>query len=265
MGSMSMDAHKALSQVCAHLEAGEAVCLLTLVEVQGTAPRAAGAKMAVLGNGTTVGTLGGGTLEQEARRIALEVLERGRARLVELGNHEDCGGRVRIFADPLLPLASLVIVGAGHVGQALAQAASLAGFQALLLDDRPDQGEDVCQVTSMQDVFANTRIRPSTRVVIATRSHDLDLKVLRQALALPCAYIGLLGSRRKRETFFTTLRQEGVSEKDLARIRCPVGLDIRARSPGEIAISILAELIALQHKQGNAPISGSFPKVPHTP
>jgi len=237
------------------LEQGGTGVVATLVDRTGPGARAVGTKMLVTDQGTTIGSLGGGVLDGVVIQKAADVAQNGKPVLLtvepEQQDGEVCGSRVQVFLEPLASGPSVVIIGAGHVGRSTAVIARQAGFRVTLADDRPadEVGEGVF-VCNPDAFFRDLPIAKTTGIVICTRSHTLDYAVLQQALETPAAYIGLLGSRRKKESFFARLQQDAVVEKDLARIITPVGLAIGAETPQEIGISIIAQLIALYRDAG---------------
>lgn len=164
------------------------------------------------------------------------------------------GGTVRVFVETVVPPDTLFLFGGGHVGRELAPLAALAGFRTVVLDDRrefagrerfPAAAETVV-LDSYENCCDGLNIGQSGYVVIMTRGHSFDREVLASALKTPARYVGMIASRRKRETIFRSLREEGVSGEALAGVRSPIGLDIGARTPFEIAVSIVAELIAVR-------------------
>ena len=165
---------------------------------------------------------------------------------------------LQCYSIPLQPTPRLLICGAGHIGQALAPMAVTAGFKVSVLDDRPEllsanrfsAPVETIMITEFQGCLQYQQITPVTFVLIATYDHLHDQVVLQQALASVAGYIGMVGSRRKREELFTELRRNGVSEDTLSRVRCPVGLSIGAETPAEIAVSTLAEMIAFRRGKG---------------
>ncbi|WP_309474838.1 XdhC family protein [Dissulfurirhabdus thermomarina] len=253
-----------LSEAVRLRDRGEPCVLCTIVQCLGSSPRKAGARMLVRADGTTTGTIGGGPLEAEMRRVALEVLAGGEPRTVpyELTAPEGglaCGGRVLVFVEPLRPAPHLVILGAGHVAGAVADLAPGIGFQVTVVDDRPEYADPArfpgagrVLARSFEAAFQDLAVDAETFVLVATRGHDQDLVALRAALRTPAGYIGLLGSRRKRAALFDVLGAEGFSAEDLARVVTPVGLDIGARTPGEIAVSIAAQLVQ-RRREAHAP------------
>jgi len=238
-------------EIVNRLARGKATVLLTVVQAEGSVPRGAGAKMLVGLNGVVAGTIGGGNFEHEMVTKAAAVLQTGRPALLEYADRQDqglaCGGSYLVFAEPLTMPKRLFILGCGHVGRALARLAEGCGYQVLLFDDRPASGDTAGQyveVADNEDPFAGYDPRSGDALVIAGRSHSVDLQALRAALRKSFSFIGLLGSSRKKKQFFELLEREGVSEETLARIYTPVGLDIGARTPEEIAVAIMAQLIA---------------------
>jgi xanthine dehydrogenase accessory factor len=237
-------------KVTACLNRGVPVVLMTLVRVEGSAPRGPGAKILVGTGGLLAGTIGGGAFEQQMVARAADIMASGEATLLEYedqaGGRLACGGRYTVFAEPLVAPKRLFILGSGHVGMALARLADTCGYQVLLFDDRPcptDATGRYIQLDEYENPFAEHLPRKGDSLVIAGRSHGVDLKALRAALREPFSFIGLLGSSRKKENFFKTLAEEGVGEETLARVHTPVGLDIGARTPDEIAVAIIAQLI----------------------
>ena len=238
------------------IDSGGSGVLVTLVAVEGSAPRTPGAKMLVAGGRVTAGTIGGGSLEQEMIRLAAEVLASGRARLVTYAeNGEDgvaCGGRATVFLEPLCAGNRLFVIGCGHVGRALARLAMDCGLPVTVLDDRKDvhpPDDRFLLLDTYDDPFAGLEVGKRDMVVIAGRSHGVDLQVLRASLATRAGFIGLLGSGKKKAAFFAALGKEGAPDEQLARITTPVGLPIGAHTPVEIAVSIMAQLIEYRNAQ----------------
>ncbi len=236
------------------LDSGGAGTLVTLVGVEGSCPRAPGTKMLVVGGRVVAGTIGGGGLEREMIRLAAEVSASGEARLVTYAENGEnglaCGGRATVFLEPLQQGKRLFVIGCGHVGRSLAGLADSCGRQVFILDDRKQGITGSGQFRLLENYdepFSGLRIGKRDMLVIAGRSHAVDLQTLRAALATEAGFIGLLGSKKKKAAFFATLLQEGVHEEQLARVHCPVGLPIGAHSPAEIAVSIMAQLIEYQN------------------
>lgn len=241
------------------LKAGRKVCIATVIEAHGSTPRGVGAKMAVSSAGETVGTVGGGALEKRVLDKASRLLRTGEASVVEFdlsGESADldsvCGGNLRVFLEAVGEYRRLFIIGAGHVGRALAKAADAAGFAVTLVDDREEflTGKglppSVRLVNAAPGNFERVLdIDRESFAVIATRGHALDKEWLGALSALDLRYVGMVGSSRKIESVYSSLRQEGVPQGFLDRVHAPVGLEIEAETPEEIAVSILAEIIKI--------------------
>lgn len=231
-----------------------------MVRSQGSTPQRAGAKMLVWADGRTVGTIGGGCYENDAFWKAREAIGTGRASLVHYELNDDfaqengliCGGRMDVHIDPLTPAPRLHIIGAGHVGQHLARAAADAGFHIHVVDDREKfanaerfPGAQVV-VAPIPEWLQSADLPASSYVVILTRGHQHDLDAMRALAPRDLKYLGLIGSRAKVARISDALQAEGMAADALARVHAPVGLEIGAVTPAEIAISILAELIAVR-------------------
>jgi len=257
-------------EIGASLERGEAVALATVVRTRGSTPREVGAKMLVRSDGSTLGTVGGGVLEAAIIKAALEALEKGEPRLIQYGLRADkregdygvCGGDMDVFIDVIKPRPLLLLVGGGHVAKPLAKMAHMAGFRIAVLDDReeyanPQRFPDAAQILvgDLKGELERFPLTPETYVVIATRSHETDAEALGAVLDSPAAYIGLLGSRRKVSFIFRALRERGASDEALARVHAPIGLDIGAQTPEEIAVSILAEMVMRRRGGEGKPLS----------
>jgi len=229
------------------LERNEPVALATVIEVRGASPAQVGFKLLVHRDGRAVGNVGGGELEQRVREEAVAALREGRSRLFHSTLREEgpdalgtlCGGDVTFFIEVYNPIPTLLIVGGGHLGQPLAEMAHIVGFQVQVVDVRPERA------TVPQ--FDPAAVTPWTYVVILTQTHLTDEQVLRQVLDTPAAYVGMIGSRRKVQTLLNHLRADGVPEERLAQVRAPIGLDLGGRSPEEIALAILAEVVQVRY------------------
>ena len=255
-----------LASAAEALRLGETVALVTVVRAQGSTPQRAGAKMLVWPDGRTVGTIGGGCYENDAFWKAREAIVSGRPSLVHYELNDDfaqengliCGGRMDVHIDPLAPSPRLYIIGAGHVGFHLARVARDAGFQLHVVDDRekfanPERfpGADVV-VEPIPDWLGRAELPASAYVVVLTRGHQHDLDAVRALAPREFKYLGLIGSRAKIARIFDALRTEGMSSECLERLHAPIGLEIGAVTPAEIAISILAELIAVRRGAATA-------------
>ena len=249
-----------LSAAADALRRGESVALVTVVRAQGSTPQRAGAKMLVYADGRTIGTIGGGCYENDAFWKAREAIASGRQALLHYELNDDfaqengliCGGRMDVHIDPLAPSPHLYIVGAGHVGWHLARVAPDAGFHLHVIDDREKfanaerfPGAEVI-VEPIPEWLQRAEIPASAYVVVVTRGHQHDLDAMRALAPRDLRYLGLIGSRAKVARISDALLAEGMASDSLQRVHAPIGLEIGAVTPAEIAISILAELIAVR-------------------
>jgi xanthine dehydrogenase accessory factor len=242
---------------------------VTVVRSQGSTPQRAGAKMLVWADGRTLGTIGGGCYENDAFWKARESLSSGRPQLLHYELNDDfaqengliCGGRMDVHIDPLTPSPRLFIIGAGHVGHHLARIAGDVGFRIHVVDDREKfanaerfPGAEVV-VQSIPEWLHRADLPASAYVVVVTRGHQHDLEAMRALAARDLKYLGLIGSRAKVARIYDALLAEGMPAECLHRVHAPIGLDIGAVTPAEIAISILAELIAVTRGVDTASMS----------
>ncbi len=238
---------------------GRRGAVATIVNVRGSIPSFKTAKMLVRDDGSIVGTIGGGCVEAEVWQAAREVMESEKPRTMTFDLNQDpkydtglvCGGTLEIFVEPVLPPADLYIFGAGHVATSLYKVARIAGFDVTVIDDREayanrERFPKAQQVISDDFDKAAARLTPggSSYIVIVTRGHRDDMRMLRWAVQTPARYIGMIGSKRKTIAIFKELQKEGLSAHLFDRVHAPIGLDIGAITPEEIAVSIVAELIA---------------------
>ncbi len=243
------------------LERGEMAALVTIVAAHGSTPQRVGAKMLVFPDGRTVGTIGGGCYENDAFWKAREALKARRARLEHYELSDDlaeesgliCGGQMDVFIEPIEPAPRLYIIGAGHVGYQLGQIAPTVGFRLHVVDDRqkfanPERfaAADEVVVEDVAEWARTADIPESAFVVVLTRGHRQDFDVLRGLASRPVRYVGLIGSRAKVARLTDALMVDGVSADWLRQLHAPIGFDIGAVSPEEIAVAILAELIAVR-------------------
>jgi xanthine dehydrogenase accessory factor len=246
--------------------AGKRAVLATIVHTNGSIPSFESSRMLVREDGSIAGTIGGGCVEAEVWAAAKEVLAAETPRKMTFNlNHEArydngliCGGTLEVFVEPILPQPKLYIFGAGHISIALAQAAAMAGFAIAVVDDREQFANrerfpwaDEIH-TNFDSAFDTIKPNLSTYLVVVTRGHRDDMRVLRWALGTDARYIGMIGSRRKVLSVYESLEKEGVDPKRFKDVHAPVGLDIGALTPEEIAISIVAELIAIRRGAGGA-------------
>jgi len=240
---------------------GRKGALATIVNVRGSIPSFETAKMLVRDDGSIVGTIGGGCVEAEVWQAAREVMEQEKPRTLTFNLNNDpkydsglvCGGTLDVFIEPVVPAAELYIFGAGHISLSLYKAARLAGFEITVVDDRESYSNRE-RFPEAKNVHADDfdivmpQLNPgeNSYVVIVTRGHRDDMRVLRWAVGTRAKYIGMIGSQRKVLAIYKELQKEGIAREMLERVHAPVGLDIGAILPEEIAISIVAELIAVK-------------------
>ncbi len=244
--------------------AGLRAALATVIVRKGSTPRKDAAKMLIYEDGRRTGTIGGGCAEAEVCREAMAALLSSKPSLLKFDltgdDAEDggmiCGGSMEVYVEPILPDPTLVIFGAGHVGQCVADIAHTLGFRIYVVDDRIKYASrerfshaDALYVDGWDEVFKQVAVNDSTYLLIVTRGHQYDLACLRFALKSPAKYIGLMGSSRKVNLFFETLEKEGMDPAQFKRVYAPVGIQIGSETPEEIAVSIAAELISIRKQK----------------
>lgn len=244
------------------LDRGESAALVTIVSTTGSTPQRVGAKMLVFGDGRIVGTIGGGCYENDAFWKAREALTSRKAARVKYELDDDfaqetgliCGGQMSVYIEPIEPSPELYVIGAGHVGFHLANMAHEVGFKVHVVDDRekfanrerfPHADEVVTE--DIPSWITRTAIPAHAYVVVVTRGHTNDLDALRALAPRDLRYLGLIGSKAKVARIQDQLLSEGMTPALLTQVHAPIGLDIGAVTPQEIAVSILSELIAVKH------------------
>ncbi len=249
-----------LRELLAATTAGRSVVLATVVGTERSVPRHAGAKMLVFANGDQVGTVGGGEMESRVITAAAEALSERRPRQMDFdlvdpasGDAGVCGGTVTVYLEPYMPQPQLVVIGCGHVGRAVVELAHWLGYRVTALDDRADiadpdalSGADEVLAGPYAETLGRVALAEDAHVVLVTRNVAVDLDVLPIVLASPVRSVGVMGSKRRWDTTRGKLEAMGLPNVDdaaLDRVRSPIGLDIDAETPEEIALSILAELV----------------------
>jgi xanthine dehydrogenase accessory factor len=248
---------------------GRPAALATVIRARGSVPRHATSKMLVFPDGQTVGTVGGGELESKTIEASKEAVHSGQSRLENYslaGPTENavgvCGGEVEVFIEPILPPPTLLVIGCGHVGVAVAHLAKWLGFRVVVSDDR----EELCTPEHIPEadlylpgevaaVLSHTPIDSQTYVVAVTRGFPFDVAALPVLLETEAPYIGVIGSRRRWATTVKELKQMGIDVEALQRVHSPLGLELEAETPEEIAVSIMAEIIMLRNSGSGAPMS----------
>jgi xanthine dehydrogenase accessory factor len=249
-------------QALADLEAtNQAGALCTIVRSQGSTPRHAASKMLVYADGRILGTVGGGEVEQRVIQEAQKAIREGAPRLLEYnmadpsrGDPGLCGGQVEIYVEPILPKPTLVVIGCGHVGKAVASLAHWLGFRVAVSDDRAElctpeavPDADEYHPVPINELAGQIKFTSWTYLVLTTRNAEIDIAGLPALLDTPAAYVGVIGSRRRWAHTQKVLSEAGIAPEKLARVRSPMGLDLKAETPEEIAVSILAEIILLRN------------------
>ena len=243
-------------------KAGVKAALATIVNVRGSIPSYESAKLLVREDGSIFGTVGGGCVEAEVLTAAREVMEVEKPRKLTFNLNNDpsydtgllCGGTLEVFVEPILPIPYLYIFGAGHVSLSLSKIATMAGFATVIVDDREtyankERFPEAAEVYAgeYEEIFRKLEPNSSSFLVAVTRGHRDDMRVLRWAITTPARYVGMIGSKRKvLEIIHFLEEKEGISAEKLVQVHAPIGLDIGAQSPEEIAVSIVAELIAVR-------------------
>jgi xanthine dehydrogenase accessory factor len=238
---------------------GQKCALATIVQVRGSIPSYESAKLLVREDGSMLGTVGGGCVEAEVWTAAREVIETEKPRHLTFSLGQDaaydngliCGGQLNIFVEPVIPQPRAFIFGGGHVSKSISKIANLAGFSTIIVDDReqfanrerfPEAEETFAE--EYESVFPKLTVTSSSYLIIVTRGHRDDMRVLRWAVNTPARYIAMIGSKRKTISVVHELEKEGIPREAFEKVFAPMGLEIGAETPEEIAISVVAEMIA---------------------
>ncbi len=233
--------------------------MATIVQVNGSIPSYESAKLLVREDGSMIGTIGGGCVEGEVWSTAREVMETERPRHLHFSLGQDaaydngliCGGQLDVFVEPILPQPRAIIFGAGHISKSLSKIAGMAGWATTIVDDReafanrerfPEADEIFAD--DYDAVFPNLIVNDNTYLIIVTRGHRDDMRVLKWAVGTTARYVSMIGSKRKVVSVIKELEKEGMPASLFERIFAPMGFDIGAISPEEIAVSVVAEMIA---------------------
>lgn len=265
-----MSLYKAL---CKLEEENRTGALCTIIESHGSTPRHAGSKMLVYPDGSLIGSIGGGELENRVVSEALKSIRDGQARRLnyrmvdpERGDPGVCGGQLEVYVEPIIPRPTLAVIGAGHVGKAVAHLASWVGFRVVVNDDRPDfctpeviPGADEYLPVPMAQLPQAMEINQWTYLVLTTRGMNVDVEGLPELLKCQPAFIGVIGAKRRWQSTRKKLLEIGVDAQSLDRVRSPIGLELNAETPEEIAVSILAEIIMI-HKGGDGRSMSAIPE-----
>jgi xanthine dehydrogenase accessory factor len=240
---------------------GQKCALATIVEVNGSIPSFQTAKLLVREDGSLVGTIGGGCVEAEVWNAAREVMQTEKPRNMSFSLGQDaaydngliCGGQLEVLVECIVPQPSALVFGGGHISKSLSKVLDLAGFKVSIIDNReayanPERFPEAASIHAeeYEDVFPKLAVNESTYIVIVTRGHRDDMRVLRWAVNTTARYIAMIGSKRKTIGVVKELEKEGIPRSAFERVFAPMGLEIGAISPEEIAISVAAEMIAMR-------------------
>ncbi|MCJ7495903.1 MAG: XdhC/CoxI family protein [Deltaproteobacteria bacterium] len=244
--------------------AGRKAAVATIVGTKGSTPREVGAKMLIHEDGKILGTIGGGCMEAEVWQEAMKVIAEDKPKTIHFdltGRAAEesgmiCGGVMDIYIEPIVPTPRVFIFGGGHISLFVSKMSTMVGFQVVVIDDRPQfanqerfpEAEEVI-AEEFPFVLPKLQVNRSTYLVIVTRGHAYDQEVLEWALSKEVKYIGMIGSRKKIQTVYNNLKEKGFTPDQLQRVHAPIGLDIGALTPEEIAVSIVAEMIKVHRER----------------
>jgi xanthine dehydrogenase accessory factor len=251
------------------VHSGQPAALATVIRARGSVPRHETSKMLVYEDGRIAGTVGGGELENRTIEEAKQVAREGMSRIIthslvdpSRGDAGVCGGEVEVFIEPITPPPTLLILGAGHVGKALAHLAHWMGYRVVVTDDRadlcthdfiPDADEFV--VGPAKEALPKIRVDSQTYVASLTRGYLFDVDAVPILLDSSAPYIGVIGSQRRWTMALKDLRARGISDESLTRVHAPIGLELQAETPEEIAVSIMAEIVMLRRGGTGKPMA----------
>ncbi len=250
--------HTIMRTLADSIEVGQPVVLATVIRTDRSVPRRAGSKMLVWADGRQIGTVGGGEMESRVVAEATDALTDGRSRVLDYdlvdpstGDPGVCGGTVTIHMEPFMSRPTVLVVGCGHVGRAVIDLAHWLGYRVVAVDDRAELADpsavpnaDAVIMGSIAEALEAEPVNDQTHAVLVTRSVALDLETIPPLLASPVRSIGVMGSVRRWDTTSGKLRDAGTSDEDLERVTAPIGVEIHAETPEEIALSIMGQIIA---------------------
>jgi xanthine dehydrogenase accessory factor len=267
----------AIYQAISEVEgSGQSAALCTVVKSEGSTPRHVGSKMLVYPDGHFMGTVGGGELEHRVLNEAKLAISDGKARLLHYnladparGDPGVCGGQLEVFVEPILPAETVVVIGGGHVGKAMAHLAKWLKFRVAISDDRAEfcnketiPEADAFYVCQMEELPARLKIGQGSYLVLTTRGSAVDVPGLPALLDSGAAYIGVIGSQRRWATTVKELQARGVSMDHIGRVHSPMGLELQAETPEEIAVSIMAEILMLRERSTGHSMKADAANVP---
>jgi len=261
-----MSASTIYNEIQASLKHGERIAVATVVKTIGAAPCGVGTKLLVHADGSTSGSLSGAKVDAQAAQESMQALREGHSNLVHIHLDADqavgsCGATLELFIEVLYPEPRLIIAGAGYVAQALARLATSLDFRIVVVDDRRDLADPQVFGEKIQLAFGDIpqtirELEPdeASWIVIVTRGHHLDKDALRAALETHARYVGMIGSPGKIKKIFRDLLEDGITREQLAQVHSPIGLDLGAETPDEIALSIAAEMLMLRKSATGVPL-----------
>ncbi len=242
---------------------GRSAAMATIIATKGSTPREVGAKMLIREDGTITGTIGGGCLEGQVFEEAIQAIREEKPRTVhyDLTGRDAaeagmiCGGIMDIYIEPIIPTPTVFIFGGGHISLFVSRISAMVGFQVVVMDDRaqfanrerfPEAEQVIAEEFFM--AFPKLKVNRSSYLVIVTRGHAYDQEVLEWALVTEAKYIGMIGSKKKIQTVYKNLAEKGIAQEKFQRVHAPIGLDIGALTPEEIAVSIVGEMIRVRRE-----------------
>jgi xanthine dehydrogenase accessory factor len=255
------------------LEEHQTLAVATVIGTEDSTPRKTAAKMVVFPDGTIRGTIGGGDLEQTVIEDALDAMRNGDSftKTYNLKGEEEggfgpiCGGMASVYVEVIRSRETILLCGGGHIASAIAHMASILDMNIIVVDERNEYASKERFPQAMNVVQAGPAdpklrelVTPSTYVVILTHSHEHDKDVLKNLISTDAAYVGMIGSKKKVTAILEALSAEGVSDEELGRVHSPIGLDIGAETPAEIAVSILSEIVHMRRKGAPSPVSSKI-------
>ena len=251
-----------LYEVIVKLKAeGESAALATIIGTEGSTPRETGAKMLIREDGTIFGTIGGGTLEGQVIKDGIQVIREEKPRIFhhDLKNTEAseagmlCGGVLDIYIEPIISTPTVFIFGGGHISLYVSKISAMVGFHVAVIDDRAQFASEERFPEAQQVIieefalaFPQLKVKQSSYLVIVTRGHAYDQEVLEWALNTEAKYIGMIGSKKKIQTLYNNLENKGIAGEKLQRVYAPIGVEIGALTPEEIAVSIVGQMIQVR-------------------
>jgi len=254
-----------LKEALRRIDRGEIIAWVTVVETKDSTPREVGAKMLVNKDGLISGTIGGGITEAKVIEETKQALREVKGKLLTYHLTKEqaamdegaiCGGEMKVFIDILQPKEEVLIFGAGHIAACVSKLAKTVGFKVTIIDDRKEFANqdrfpkaDEIIVEDTEKALTHLNFTPSTYIIVLTRGHFKDEEVLGSIIRSNAAYIGMIGSRKKNTTVFQHLEEQGISAQELKKVHAPIGVDIGAQTPEEIAVSIMAEIIQVKRKK----------------